>query len=240
MDREPGKKTGAKRLRQTMPFDWSIPPSRAVLAQRDLAPQVVLCPLPAANLVAGIDIAYSAGSQWGYAAVVVMKLPKFKMLEIQTERYEIRYPYRPGLLAMREGPLTAAVLKKLACRPDVILFDGAGVAHPRKCGLASQFGLLFDIPTIGCAKTPLISVTGEPGPGRGDFSPMLLEAEVLGAALRTRPGVKPLYISPGHRADLASAINVVLAATTRYRLPEPIRHAHRLANQLRGEDQQTK
>lgn len=229
----------SERLLQLIPFDWSTPPGRAVLAQQAMAAKVELCPLAPPSLVAGVDIAYSRGGAWGYAAAVVVKLPKFKTVETQTARYEIRYSYRSGLLAMREGPLTAAVLKKLTCRPDVIIFDGAGVAHPRRFGIASHFGLLFDIPTIGCAKTPLIAVTGEPGPERSDFAPMRLDAAVLGAALRTRRGVKPVYVSPGHRADLTSAIDVTLATTTKYRIPEPIRQAHRLANKLRAEDHKT-
>jgi deoxyribonuclease V len=239
MDSDTTNGAASARLVQQRPFDWSTPPGKAVLAQQAMASQVLLCPLPAPSLVAGIDLAYSVGSGMGYAAIVVMKLPKFKKVEIQTERYEIRYPYRPGLLAMREGPLTAAVLKKLTCRPDVILFDGAGIAHPRRFGVASHFGVLFDIPTVGCAKTPLITVVNEPGPKRGDFSPMMMETAVLGAALRTRPGVKPVYVSPGHRADLTGAIDVVLATSTKYRLPEPIRQAHRLANELRAEDRKT-
>jgi len=223
------------RLRQQLSFDWSVPPARAVLAQRDHAERVVLCPLSPPRLVAAIDIAYSENGKVGYAAAVVMRLPKFKIVQTQTAQGATGYPYRPGLLAFREGRLTASVLKKLTCRPDVVLLDGAGVAHPRRFGLASHLGVLFDIATVGCAKSSLVPHSEEPGPNRGDFSPLMLKTEVLGAALRTRPGVKPVFVSPGHRADLTGAIDVVLATTTRYRLPEPIRQAHRLANELRAE-----
>jgi deoxyribonuclease V len=238
MNSPAGNEVNSGILRQVMPFDWSTPPGKAVLWQRDMSRRVILCPLPEPQVVAGIDVAYSAGGTNGYAAAVVMTLPKLKIVETQSEKFEIRYPYRPGLLAMREGPVTAAVLKKLTRRPDVIIFDGAGIAHPRRFGIASHFGVLFDIPTIGCAKTALLSVVGELGPKRGDFAPILLEAEVLGAALCTRPGVQPVHVSPGHRVDLACTIDLVLATTTKYRLPEPIRQAHRLANSLRAKDRQ--
>ncbi len=137
---------------------------------------------------------------------------------------------------MREGPLTLRVLKKLATIPDVVICDGNGIAHPRRLGFASHIGVLLDIPTIGCAKSPLLPVENDPGEKRGDFAPITDHNQVLGASLRTRPGVKTVYVSPGHRIDLAAAIDVILAVTTKYRLPEPIRHAHRLANQERAED----
>jgi len=219
-----------------MPFDWSTAPGKSVLLQRDLASRVVLCPLPKPTLVAGIDVAYSAAGDMGYAVIVVMKLPNLKVVETQVGQAKITCPYRPGLLAMREGRLNAAILRKLTVRPDVVIFDGAGVAHPRRYGIASHFGVLFDIPTVGCAKTPLIPAVVEAGPNRGDFAPLMLDAAVLGASLRTRPGVKPVYVSPGHRIDLPGTIEVILATTTRYRLPEPVRQAHRLANSLRAED----
>ena len=211
-----------------------MPPNRAALAQHDLAQRVVLCPLSPPHLVAGVDISYSANSDVGYAAVVVMRLPKLKIVEIQTAQGVIDYPYSPGFLAFREGPLSASVIRKLECQPDVIMFDGSGVAHPRRLGMASHLGILFDIPTIGCAKTSLVVTPEDPGPKRGDFTPLLLDNEVVGASLRTRPGVKPVFVSPGHRADLPSALDLVLATTTHYRLPEPIRYAHRHANILRA------
>jgi len=225
---------GSDRLLQKVPFDWSIPPAKAVFAQKDFAAKVALCSLPPPSLVAGVDIAYSKNARVGYAAVVVTRLPKGKIVQVHTAESAVGYPYRPGLLAFREGPLTVAVLKKLTCRPDVILFDGAGIAHPRRFGLASHLGVLFDIPTVGCAKTSLFSGYDEPGPKSGDFTPLMLENEVLGASLRTRVGVQPVFVSPGHRADLSGAIDLVLATVTRYRLPEPIRQAHRVANELRA------
>lgn len=225
---------GSGRLSQQVPFDWSIPPAKAVFTQLDLAVSVALRPLPAPSLVAGIDIAYSKNGRTGYAAIVVTRLPKGKIVQVHTAEGVVGYPYRPGLLAFREGPLTVAVLKKLTCRPDIFFFDGAGVAHPRRFGLASHIGVLFDIPTIGCAKTSLLPDFENPGPNPGDFTPLMLERDVLGVALRTRVGVQPVFVSPGHRVDLAGAIDIVMATVTRYRLPEPIRQAHRVANELRA------
>ncbi len=131
----------AEHLWQKMPFDWSTPPARAAMLQHELASQVVLCPMPEPSLVAGVDIAYSVGGATGYAVAVVLALPKLKIVDTQTEIFEIRYPYRAGLLSMREGPLTAAVLKKLTRQPDIIIFDGAGVAHPRRLGISVWLAL---------------------------------------------------------------------------------------------------
>jgi len=222
-------------LRQQIPFDWQVPTGKAATAQRSLAPRVILSPLSMPHLVAGVDLAYSEDAQYAYGAAVVMKLPKFKIVDSQTVEGPVTFPYRPGLLAFREGPLTSILLRKLTVIPDVILFDGAGVAHPRRFGMASHLGVLFDIPTIGCAKTSLIQPYEKPGPRQNDFSPIVTDAKVLGAVLRTREGVNPIFISPGHRADFTSTIEITTAAITRYRSPEPIRHAHRLANQLRAE-----
>ena len=224
-----------QRLRQGMPFDWHVPPARAVQAQKLLANRVVLCPLASPGLVAAVDISYSRRSEIGYVAVVIVQMPKMKIVETKTTQGIMDFPYLPGLLAFREGPLTASVIKKLSRKPDVILFDGNGVAHPRRFGLASHLGIIFEVATVGCAKSSLLPDYEEPGPNRGDFSPLRVESEVLGAAVRTRVGVKPVFVSAGHRVDLSGAVDLVLATTTRYRFPEPIRHAHRLANKLRAE-----
>jgi deoxyribonuclease V len=213
-----------------------VPPTRAVLAQANFADRVVLCPLPPPRLVAAVDISYSPQGEIGYAVAVIVQLPKLKIVEIQGAQGAMDFAYMPGLLAFREGPLTATVIKKLTRRPEVILFDGAGVAHPRRFGLASHLGVIFDVATVGCAKSSLLPDYAEPGPNRGDFSPLMSGAEVLGAALRTRAGVKPVFASAGHRVDLSGAIDLILATTTRYRFPEPLRHAHRLANKLRAEN----
>ncbi len=225
-----------KRLIQKMPFDWTLPPRKAAAAQRRLAERVSLIPGNEFRAIAGVDIAYSADNNRGYAAAVLLSVPGLWLIESHVLAADITYPYKPGFLAMREGPLTVRVLKKLQRIPDAVMCDGNGVAHPRRLGLASHIGVLLDIPTIGCAKSPLLAVEDDPGGNRGDFSPITEQNQVLGAALRTRPGVKAIYVSPGHRIDLPATIDLVLATTTKYRLPEPIRHAHRLANQERARD----
>ncbi len=141
------------------------------------------------------------------------------------------FPYRTGLLSFREAPAVIAALERLRRQPDLILCDGHGIAHPRRLGLASHLGLLLDRPTIGVAKTLLVGVHDEPGPVPGDWAPVVDRGEVIGAALRTRAGVRPVYVSIGHRISLETANRRVLGATTRYRLPETTRAADRLSRE---------
>ncbi len=234
IDRQNKVRASRHCLWQVLPFNWKVSPGHAAIAQINHAHRVSLDPLPRPLTVAGVDIAYDRNSQTGFVAVVVMRLPKLKIIESKADKGRVTYPYRAGLLAFREGPLIGSVLKRITIRPDVILFDGAGIAHPRRFGLASHLGVLFDIPTVGCAKTSLIEKYAEPGPERGAFAPLMIDNDVLGAVLRTRPGVQPVFVSPGHRVDLTGAIEAVLTTTTYFRLPEPIRHAHRLANKMRS------
>jgi deoxyribonuclease V len=145
-------------------------------------------------------------------------------------RLPTRFPYVPGLLSFRELPVVLDALARLAVIPDVILCDGQGRAHPRRFGIACHLGVLLDLPTVGVGKTRLVGRHAEPGPDKGDWAPLLDDGEVIGAVLRTRAGVKPLYISVGHRISLDSAITLTLACLTRYRLPETTRAAHRLAS----------
>ncbi|MGE5663968.1 MAG: endonuclease V, partial [Deltaproteobacteria bacterium] len=143
------------------------------------------------------------------------------------------FPYVPGYLTFREGPAVLSAWKKLRRRPDAMLFDGHGIAHPRRFGLASHIGVVLSIPSVGCAKKRLVGEHGEPGPDRGDWVPLTIDGETVGAVLRTRPGVKPVFVSPGHRADLASAIALVLRFCSGFRLPDPARRAHQLTRELR-------
>ena len=149
-------------------------------------------------------------------------------------RGTLSFPYIPGLLTFREAPLVLQAWGRLHCCPDLIFVDGQGIAHPRSMGLAAHLGLLLDTPAIGCAKTPLVGGTPAVGNRRGDSAPLFYGGRQVGAALRTRPGVKPLYCSPGHRIDLTVALQLVLEACRGYRIPEPLRRAHIRANQLRS------
>jgi len=140
-------------------------------------------------------------------------------------------PYVPGLLSFREAPAILGALSRLNSLPDVLLVDGHGLAHPRRFGLACHLGVLLDMPTIGCAKSILIGEVGPLNGSAGSITILRIEGEELGLAIRTRPGVKPVYVSVGHRADLDSATRILLASCRGYRIPEPIRYAHRLASQ---------
>jgi len=156
-------------------------------------------------------------------------LPVLEVVEVKVVTDRIMFPYVPGLLSFREAPLILAACEGLVVKPDIIMVDGQGIAHPRRMGLASHLGLFLDVPTIGCAKSRLCGQHGEPEDEAGSYAELIDEGEVIGAVLRTRAGVKPVYVSIGHKIDLAEAIRWVLACCRGYRLPEPTRMAHQAA-----------
>lgn len=180
--------------------------------------------------VAGIDVGFEKHGTITRAAVVVLDFPGLAPLEQAVARQPTRFPYVPGYLSFREVPAVMAAMKKLHIRPDLILCDGQGLAHPRRFGLACHLGLLLDIPSIGVAKSRLIGTHDEVPEQKGGWTALEDDGEIIGAVLRTRAGVKPVYVSVGHRISLATAIDYVMRCTTRYRLPETTRHAHRLAS----------
>jgi deoxyribonuclease V len=181
------------------------------------------------KLVAGVDISVNRFAKTGTAAVVVLRYPELEIVEISTVTERVEFPYVPGLLTFREAPLSLAAFEKLAVTPDLVIVDGQGIAHPRRIGLASHLGLCLGLPTIGCAKSRLTGEYEEPGNKAGSYAELTDSGEVIGAALRTRAGVKPVYVSIGHMIDLPSAIKRVLACCRGYRLPEPTRLAHMAA-----------
>jgi deoxyribonuclease V len=182
------------------------------------------------GLVAGADVAFSRRDDLVFAAVVLMTWPECVTTATATAVREGTFPYVPGLLTFREGPAVLEAFSRIAVPPDLVFFDGQGTAHPRRLGLASHLGLLLDIPSIGCAKSRLCGQHEEPGRKRGSTAEMTDDGEVIGAAVRTRDGVRPVYVSPGHKMDLASAISFTLAASRGFRLPEPTRRAHALVS----------
>jgi deoxyribonuclease V len=177
--------------------------------------------------VAGADV--SVRGDRAIAALVVMTYPALELLEEVTVARPLEFPYIPGLLAFREIPALAAAFERLRTRPDVVLVDGHGLAHPRRFGVACHLGVTLDVPAIGCGKSRLVGTHAEPGPRRPSRRALRDGSETIGAALRTRSGVKPLFVSIGHRIDLDTAVRIVLRCAPRYRLPEPIRAADRLA-----------
>lgn len=176
------------------------------------------------SLIAGCDVAYAEDQ--GYAAVALLWYPALEILEIAKARGKIDFPYIPGFLAFRESTLILSVLKRLEKKPQCLIVDGHGIAHPRGAGLASHIGVLTGIPTIGCAKTRLIGNYIEPPIERGSMSPLLFEGRRVGWAVRTRSRVKPVFVSPGHLVDDKTAVAIILNCSKSYRTPEPLRIAH--------------
>jgi deoxyribonuclease V len=213
------------------PHSWSLPADEAVKVQAELAKKVrIEAPPEELRTVAGLDAAY-AGDRC-LAAVVVWDLTAAAVVETAAALLAPVSPYRSGLLAFREAPALLAALGKLEKVPDVLLCDGHGLAHPRRFGLACHLGLLTGLPALGCAKRRLVGGWAEPGAERGEFSLLLDGCEAVGAVLRTRSGVKPVFVSVGHRIDLESAVELVLTCGGGFRLPEPLRRADRLASGL--------
>ncbi|MEW5762442.1 MAG: deoxyribonuclease V [Bacillota bacterium] len=214
---------------------WPVTPAEAARIQRKLVGRLVRVPPPGLRVarVAGADVSFAREKQMVYAAVVALSYPSLAVLEVRTASLPATFPYVPGLLAFREGPALAEAFGALEAEPDVVLFDGHGIAHPRGLGIAAHFGLLLNRPTIGVAKSLLTGRCAAPAPERGATSPLINDGDVVGAAVRTRTGVRPVYVSPGHLMDVATAVRLVLAFCTRYRLPEPVRLAHHAANLAR-------
>lgn len=206
---------------------WQVTVAEAYEIQRRLASQVSRrSEVDAPRLVAGVDI--SAPDRGGMAkgAVVVLRLPDLALVERSVVEQGLSLPYIPGLLSFREMPLLLAACERLTLIPDLFIADAQGIAHPRRLGLASHLGLLLDVPAIGCAKSILCGSHGSLGEEPGSYASLLDNGEVIGAALRTKRGVKPVYVSIGHKVDLEAAIHWVLACCRGYRLPEPTRLAH--------------
>jgi deoxyribonuclease V len=201
--------------------------------QRELREQLRLQPdLGTVRRVAGVDVSFRKGQ--ARAAAVVLAFPSLEPVDRAWVELPIAFPYIPGYLTFREGPAVLAAFERLTLWPDLVVFDGQGIAHPRRMGLAAHLGLFLDLPSIGCAKSRLCGTHDPPGSERGDWVPLYDSDEVIGAVLRSRSGTKPLYVSPGHRVDLPTAIHYVMACCSRYRLPETTRWAHRLAGEARG------
>ena len=216
---------------------WNLDYEAAVEVQRRLSRQVVAGPpLARVETVAAADVSGGRIDEWIVAVVVVMRLETLEVLEVQRAVRRAAWPYVPGCLSFREAPVVLEAFRRVRTVPDLVICDGQGQAHPRRFGLACHVGLALKIPTIGCAKSLLVGhVTRRLGLNRGSRAPILDGAERLGTALRTRRGVKPVYVSVGHRIDLASAEHWVLEAAKRYRLPEPSRLAHRLVTRGKRE-----
>jgi deoxyribonuclease V len=210
---------------------WNVTPQEAIHIQEQLRGQVIREDrLEAVQRVAGVDVGFEDDGQTTLAAVAVLRFPELELVATAVARRPTTFPYIPGLLSFREIPAILEALAQLETLPDLLLVDGQGIAHPRRAGLASHLGLITDLPSIGVAKSLLIGRHVPLGEGRGEHQPLMDAGEVIGVALRTRPGAKPVYVSVGHLVCLETAVEYTLRCTTKYRLPETTRWAHRLAS----------
>ncbi len=210
---------------------WNLAPAAAIALQRRLRSKVLRVGRPGqVRHVAGTDVGFERGGGITRAAVVVLSFPGLELVDYAIARLPTRFPYVPGLLSFREIPALLVALEQLRVRPDLILCDGQGLAHPRRFGIASHLGVYCDIPSIGVAKSRLIGEHGQPEQRRGAWAPLRDKGETIGAVLRTRVNTRPVYVSIGHRVSLPLAVRYVMACTTRFRLPETTRWAHRLAS----------
>jgi deoxyribonuclease V len=212
---------------------WDLSPKDAVQLQHKLRDQVIAdrpLDLNKIKTVAGVDV--SVKNNQSQAAVVVLTFPDFKPVETALAQRPTTFPYVPGLLSFREGEVLVEAFSKLDHVPDVFMFDGSGYLHPRRIGIACHMGLWLGVPTIANAKNRLCGTHDEVGPARGDWQKVIDKGEVIGAAVRTKEKCKPVFVSAGHLSDLQSAIDLVLASVTKYRLPEPVRAAHKAAGEF--------
>lgn len=214
---------------------WDLSPREAIALQRELAGRVVLRDeLPEdVQLVAGVDVSCSRFVPEVYAAVVLFDLAASTVVEVATAQAAEAFPYVPGLLSFRELPVALDAFRKLRQRPDVVLVDGQGIAHPRRLGIASHLGLWLDLPTVGCAKSRLCGEDVEPGAKRGEWASLRDGGEEIGRVVRTRDRIRPLFVSPGHKIGFDRAVRLVLECGRGYRLPEPTRLAHIESNRMR-------
>lgn len=216
--------------------DWNLSPRDAVQLQKELRESVIIKPLEREiKTIAGADISFNKYSPDIYAGIVVLDLATLETVEKVGIKTTTNFPYIPGLLSFRESPALLEAWEKLKTEPDAVMFDGMGIAHPRRVGIASHVGLMINRPTIGCGKSVLVGKFEEPAKTRGSWSEMIDKGETVGAALRTKNNVQPVYISPGHLIDLEGAVRVALACDGGYRIPEPTRRAHLYVNEIRRE-----
>jgi deoxyribonuclease V len=216
---------------------WDVTPQEAVQIQQELTHNIQLAPVPPTiRLVAGADVSYNIGSDRFYAGIVVLQFPELDLVEESVAIGTASFPYIPGLLSFREAPILLQAFQQLSSVPDVIIFDGHGIAHPRRIGIASHVGLFLDSPSVGCAKSKLTGVYEADTLQRtaGSFIPLhTTEGTIIGSVVRTKHNISPVFVSPGFKADIASSVELVLKCCKGYKLPEPTRLAHHLVNRIR-------
>lgn len=212
---------------------WNVSVKEAIQIQEVLKDQIILKKnFSRVKTIGGGDVAYLKNGNRLFGAIAIVSFPNMEVLDMATADGKITFPYIPGLLSFREGPILIKTFQRLKIKPDVMIFDGQGIAHPRRMGLASHIGLCLDLPSIGCAKTPLLKESINPGPLKGSFEWICQEGKNVGAVLRTKEKVKPLFVSPGQRIDLLMSIRLVLESCREFRIPEPLRRAHQVSRSM--------
>ena len=214
---------------------WGVTYKEAVKIQKELKDKVSLKKIDKRiKYVAGLDVSYAKGSNIMWAGVVVLDFPSLNKAEERWSQKKVSFPYIPGLLSFREIPALIDVLRKMEIEPDLIFCDGQGIAHPRGLGLASHLGILLNKSTIGCAKSPLVGTYSQVGESKGNYAYLIHQNRIIGAVVRTRSKVKPIFVSPGYGVMLNDCVKFVLETCSKYRIPEPTRQAHLLVNSVRS------
>ena len=212
---------------------WNVSVEQAIRIQEAFKERIILKrTLSKVRTIGGGDVAYSKNGNLLFGAIVVLSFPDMEILDTAMADGKISFPYIPGLLSFREGPILIKTFQRLRLKPDIMIYDGQGIAHPRGMGLASHMGLWLDLPAIGCAKTPLLAEFISPGPSKGSLGWIRREGKKVGAVVRTKEKVKPLFISPGHRIDLPTSIQLILESCKGFRFPEPLRRAHQASRKM--------
>jgi deoxyribonuclease V len=215
---------------------WDVSYQEAAGLQERLREDLVLSgDARGVRIVAGADVSCEKQGETLFAGVVVMDVVTFEIIEHAHHVSRVSFPYVPGFLSFREGPVVLAAFEKLETVPDAVIFDGQGIAHPRGLGLAAHMGLLLGIPTVGSAKTRLVGEHGDVGQKRGSDTPLTYNGRRIGYVVRSKQGTRPIFVSAGHLISPEAAVKLVLSCTARYRIPEPVRQAHILVNRLRKE-----
>ena len=211
---------------------WNLQPIQAIKLQKELSKKILLKnDFGKIKIIAGADVGFDKEGKKVFGGMVVFIYPEMEILESVRVVLPVKFPYIPGLLSFREGPVLMRTYAKLKTKPDLIIFDGQGIAHPRGLGIASHMGLILNKPTIGSAKSWLYGEFKKPGEKRGDYSYLYnKEKKKIGAVLRTRSQVNPIFVSPGHKINIKTSINIILTCSPKYRIPEPIRQSHQLAH----------
>ncbi len=215
---------------------WDVSVAEARGIQERLRERISLTPLPSdIRYIGGADVSFNKDDPHVYAGIIVLSYPDLVPVEHAVVKMKVSFPYVPGYLSFREIPPLVEAWKKLKLKPDVVVVDGHGIAHPRRLGIAAHFGLVAEVPTIGAAKSILYGDHAEPSARAGGAAPIIdpKTGEILGTALRTKDKVKPMLISPGHKADVASSLDFTKTLVKKHRLPEPTRLAHNLVNSVR-------